>query len=259
MRSQLCHLRQRGRLRDAPGVASRAQVWRRHLQDFGAGSKRLPPGWSPGPSLELPPGSAPGWAKSAPEQRPDRLAGFVRLSGPTSARELLPGFAARRWPQSNKSGQATSAPSKRLQGDFQCGSRVSGAGSRPWSRGSRDLEPPGSSGRAAHTLAKATFLSFIKAISEAVFKRFRTRIAVILCAHHSPFRAPRLDLVSWRPAQRRPSAAGAAISAAPEPLLPPSGRSHHSTRCCCSGLHCRAGTVTRPLRWRRRWRRWQRR
>eukprot|EP00966_Prymnesium_polylepis_P186852 4331340-Prymnesium_polylepis.1 len=43
-------------------------------------------------------------------------------------------------------------------------------------------------------------------------------------------------------AQRRPSAARAAISAAPKPLLLPSGHSHHGTRCCCSGLHCRAGT-----------------
>eukprot|EP00966_Prymnesium_polylepis_P031949 743446-Prymnesium_polylepis.1 len=50
----------------------------------------------------------------------------------------------------------------------------------------------------------------------------------------------------WRAAQRRPSAAGAATSAAPDPLLPPSGRSHHSTRCCSSGLHCRARTMTRP-------------
>ena len=61
------------------------------------------------------------------------------------------------------------------------------------------------------------------------------------------------------PRQRRPSAAGAAISAAPEPLLPPSGRFHHSTRCGSSGLHCRAVTVTRPLRRQCRWQRRRRR
>ena len=116
---------------------------------------------------------------------------------------------------------------------------------------------PGSADKSGHARKKQRVLSMAKGRSRAASSRLGALEYMMVAQLTPPFEQQNVRL-SWR-AQRRPSAAGAAASAAPDPLLPPSGRFYHSTRCCSSGLHCRAVTVTRPLRRRRRWQRWRRR
>ena len=117
---------------------------------------------------------------------------------------------------------------------------------------------PGSADKSGHAREKQRVLSMAKGRSRAASSRLGALEYMMVAQLTPPFEPAKAVRLSWR-AQRRPSAAGAAASAAPDPLLPPSGRFYHSTRCCSSGLHCRAVTVTRPLRRRRRWQRWRRR
>ena len=89
---------------------------------------------------------------------------------------------------------------------------------------------PGSADKSGHAREKQRVLSMAKGRSRAASSRLGALEYMMVAQLTPPFEPAKAVRLSWR-AQRRPSAAGAAISAAPEPLLPPSGRFHHSTTC----------------------------